>query len=109
MALIRSIDAHVGGQPLRLIVEGLPPLGGRSLAARVDRFRRVADPIRRAVVRPPRGHEGMTAAVFSEPVTPGAHAALICLDGEGYPPLLGHAVIAATTIAIERGLLFTGD
>jgi proline racemase len=34
---------------------------------------------------------------------------LICLAGDGYPPLLGHAAIAAVTIAIERGLLFTSD
>jgi proline racemase len=118
--MIRTIDAHVGGQAVRLIVEGLPvdadapggkaaPIGGRSLAARIDRFRHAADGIRRSLVRPPRGHDGLIAAVLSEPVTPGAHAALIGMDADGYPPLAGHAVIAAATIAIERGLLFIGE
>ena len=107
--LIRTIDAHIGGQPLRLIVDGLPPIGGRSLAGRVDRFARTADYVRRALVKLPRGHEGMTAAVLLEPATPGAHASLICMDADGYPPLVGHAVIGAATIAIERGLLFTGE
>jgi proline racemase len=51
----------------------------------------------------------MTAALFTEPVNPGAHASLLCMDADGYPPLSGQAVIAAVTIAIERGLLFTGE
>lgn len=110
MALrIRTIDAHVGGQALRLIVEGLPAPAGRTLAARVDRLARQSDHIRRALVRPPRGHEGLTAAVLVEPVSPGAHASLLCMDGEGYPPMHGHAVIAAATIALEQRLLFAGD
>ena len=107
--LIRTIDAHAGGQPLRLIVDGLPPIGGRSLAGRIDRFARTADFVRRALVRLPRGHEGMTAAVLLEPSTPGAHASLVSMDADGYPPVVGHAVIGAATIAIERSLLFTGD
>lgn len=94
---------------MRLIVDGLPPLGGRSLAARVDRLKRHADYVRRALVRHPRGYDGLTAAVLGEPTTPGAHAALLCMDGDGYPWLHGHAIIGATTIALERGLIFTGD
>lgn len=107
--LIRTIDAHVGGQPVRLVVDGLPSPGGRSLAARRERLARHADHVRRALVRPPRGYEGITAAVLVEPVLPGAHAALLCMDADGYPPLHGHAVIAAATIALERGLIYAGD
>jgi len=107
--LIRTIDAHVGGQPVRLIVDGLPASGGRSLASRRDRLSRQADHIRRALLRPPRGHADLVAALLSEPVTPGAHAALIGMDAGGYPALQGESVIAAVTIALERGLLFVND
>lgn len=51
----------------------------------------------------------MTGVLLTEPVTPGAHAALLCMDGDGYPLLQGEAVIAAATIALERGLIFTGS
>jgi proline racemase len=47
--------------------------------------------------------------VLSEPFSPGAHASLICMDADGYPFLHGHAAIAAATVALERGLIFTGE
>jgi trans-L-3-hydroxyproline dehydratase len=107
--LIRTIDAHVGGHPVRLIVDGVPTAGGRALASRIDRFARQSDHVRRALLRPPRGHDGVTAALLSEPISPGADAALICMDADGYPPLSGEAIIAAATIALERGLIFKGQ
>jgi proline racemase len=106
---LRTIDAHVGGQAVRLIVEGLSESSGRSLASRRDRLARHGDYVRRALLRPPRGETGLVAALLSEPLQPGAHAALLCMDGDGYPPLQGGAVIAAATIALQRGLIFVGD
>lgn len=67
------------------------------------------DYVRRALLRPPRGGQGLTAAMLSEPITPGAHAAILCMDADGYPPLDGESIIAAATIALERGLIFLGD
>jgi proline racemase len=104
---IRTIDAHVGGQPLRLIVEGLARPSGRTLAQKRDWVIKHADFVRRAVVREPRGHADMVAAVLTEPVSPEAHAGLIFMDAVGYPPISGHGVIAAATLAIERGLFFS--
>ena len=107
--VIRTIDAHVGGRPVRLIVEGVAPGGGRSLAARTERLGRHADHARRALLRPPRGHDGLIAVVLSEPLSPGAHAAVISMDADGYPSMNGEALIAAATIAIERGLIVTSQ
>ena len=107
--VIRTIDAHVGGQAVRLIVEGLPASGGRSLTSRRERLSRHADHIRRALLRPPRGHTDLVAGLLSEPVTPASHAALIAMDAAGYPPMQGESVIAAVTIALERGLLFVNE
>ena len=106
--VIRTIDAHVGGQPLRLIVEGVPRLSGRTMAHKQEALRRQADALRRAIVHEPRGHADMTAALLTEPVTPGADAGLLFLHGEGFAALSGHGVIAAATIALERGLIVTG-
>jgi proline racemase len=105
----KTIDAHVGGQPLRLIVEGMPRVGGQTLLQKRDWMRRRADSPRRALVLEPRGHAGMVAAVLTEPASPQAHAGLLFMDADGYPTMSGHAVIAATTIAIERDLLMTCD
>jgi trans-L-3-hydroxyproline dehydratase len=105
----RTIDAHVGGQPLRLIVEGVPRVGGKSALQKREWLRRHADAVRRALVLEPRGHAGMVAAVLTEAVSPQAQAGLVFMDGDGYPTMSGHGVIAAATIAIERGLLFSRD
>jgi proline racemase len=106
---IHAIDAHVGGQPLRLIVQGAPSPSGRTVAQKQDWFRKRADDFRRAVVLEPRGHADMTAALLVEPSFPGAHAGLLFMDADGYPSMSGHGLIAATTIALERQLLFSNE
>jgi proline racemase len=103
---IRTLDAHVGGQPLRLVVEGLPRPAGRSLLQKRESLRKQADFVRKAIVREPRGHSDMVAALLTEPVSPEAHAGLIFMDGDGYPAMSGHGVIAVTTLAVERELFF---
>lgn len=107
--LYRTIDAHAGGQPLRLLVEGVPRPSGKTLLQKREWVRRHADAIRRAVVLEPRGHTDMVAAILTEPTSPEAHAGLLFMDGGGYPALSGHGVIAAATIAVERELLFPRD
>ena len=107
--LIRTIDAHVGGQALRLIVDGARRPSGATLALRADWLRRHADHLRKAVILEPRGHADMVAALLVDPVTPAAHAGVIFMDGDGYRPMSGHGIIAVTTIALERELLFARD
>lgn len=106
---IRTIDAHVGGQPLRLLVEGLPASHVRTSAEAREWLRRRHDYVRRGVVLEPRGHHDMTAALLTEPSSPGAHAGLVFMDADGYPLMSGHGVMASAVIAIERGLLASRD
>lgn len=105
--LVRTIDAHVGGQPLRLIVDGAPRLSGKTMAQKRDSMRRQGDTLRRAVVLEPRGHMDMCAALLTEPISPGAHAGVLFMDAGGFSAMSGHSVIAVTTIALERGLIST--
>jgi proline racemase len=107
--LIRTIDAHVGGQSLRLLLEGAPRPVGRTIAQKSAWLRRHADHVRRLVVLEPRGHRDLLAAQMTDPVTPGAHAGLVFMGGGGYPAMSGHGVIAAATIAVERELFFSRD
>jgi proline racemase len=71
-------------------------------------LRKRADGVRRALVLEPRGHADMVAGVLTEAVSPDAHAGILFMDGCGYPDISGHGIIAAATIAIARGLIFTG-
>jgi trans-L-3-hydroxyproline dehydratase len=103
--LLRTIDAHAAGEPLRLIVEGFPRPGGETMLEKREWVRRRQDHIRRALMHEPRGHADMYGAVLTEPVTPDADAGVLFMHNEGYSTMCGHGVIAVTTIALERGLL----
>jgi proline racemase len=108
MVLVRTIDAHAAGEPLRLIVEGFPAPRGKTMLEKREWVRRHADPLRRALMLEPRGHADMYGAVLTEPVSPGSHAGVLFMHNEGYSTMCGHGVIAVTTIALERGLLVPG-
>jgi trans-L-3-hydroxyproline dehydratase len=107
--LLKTIDAHAGGQPLRLVVDGVPRPRGRSLLEQRQWMATHADSARRALALPPRGHEDLLVAMLTDPVSPHAHAGILFMDGGGYPSMSGHAIVAASTIAVERSLLFSRD
>ncbi|HEY7287308.1 MAG TPA: proline racemase family protein [Vicinamibacterales bacterium] len=108
MQTIRTIDAHAAGEPLRLIVDGFPTPRGRTMLEKREWVKRHADHVRRALMLEPRGHADMYGAIFTEPVSPGAHAGVLFMHNEGYSTMCGHGVVAVTTIALERGLLVPG-
>jgi trans-L-3-hydroxyproline dehydratase len=103
--VIRTIDAHVGGAAVRLVVDGAPRPSGRTIVQKRDWMARHGDQLRRAALLEPRGHADLVGAMLTEPATPGADAGLLCMDGEGFAALSGAAVIAATTVAVEKGLI----
>jgi len=104
---ITAVDAHVDGEPLRLIVDGFPRVRGATMLEKGDWVARRADHIRRALMLEPRGHRDMYGALLTEPVMPGSHAGILFMHGGGYDPASGHGIIGATTIALERGLVTT--
>jgi proline racemase len=108
MLRVKTIDAHAGGEPLRLIVDGFPSPRGNTMLEKREWVRRHADHLRRALMLEPRGHADMYGAVLTEPVAPGSHAGVLFMHNEGYSTMCGHGIVAVTTIALERGLLVPG-
>src|SRR5438270_5117137 len=108
MISVKTIDAHAAGEPLRLIVGGFPSPRGRTMLEKREWVRRHADHLRRALMLEPRGHRDMYGAVLTEPVAPGSHAGILFMHADGYDAMSGHGIIAAATIALERGLITTG-
>src|SRR5262245_47933633 len=108
MIRVRTIDAHAAGEPLRLIVAGLPSPRGKTMLEKREWVRKHADHLRRALMLEPRGHTDMYGAILTEPVSPGSHAGVLFMHNEGYSTMCGHGIIAVTTMALERGLLMPG-
>src|SRR5919201_995988 len=108
MLRLKTIDAHAAGEPLRLIVDGFPSPSGKTMLEKREWVKRHADHLRRVLMLEPRGHADMYGAVLTEPVSPGSHAGVLFMHNEGYSTMCGHGIVAATTIALERGLVAPG-
>jgi trans-L-3-hydroxyproline dehydratase len=74
---IATIDAHAAGEPLRIIVDGMPPLEGATSLERRRDMRERFDHIRQALMWEPRGHYNMYGCVLTPPVTPEADLGVI--------------------------------
>ncbi len=104
----RCIDAHAAGEPLRLILDGLPSIPGETMASKRRWAREHIDPVRRALLWEPRGHVDMYGAILTEPVTRDGDYGVLFLHNEGYSTMCGHGVIALSTILVEEGM-FKGN
>jgi proline racemase len=102
---MRTIDAHTGGEPLRLVVGGWPAPRGQTMAERRDWARTKQDKLRRTVMLEPRGHADMCGALLTEPERPDSDAGVLFMHNDGFGAMCGHGIIAVVTIALERGLL----
>ena len=102
---MKTIDAEVAGEPVRLIVEGGPSVPGRTMADKLTWARKHADGLRRMLMLEPRGHAGMHGAMLTEPVFPTSHAGLLSMHAAGFPSVSGEGVIGALTIALEHKLI----
>ena len=102
---IRTIDSHAAGEPLRLVIEGLPSPDGRSMLEKRAWAIKRLDHLRRAIMLEPRGHTDMYGALLTEPVTRNSDAGILFMHNEGWSTMCGHGIIAVTTIALQRELI----
>jgi proline racemase len=96
---ITTIDMHTGGEPLRVITGGLPPIAGSTVLEKRRYFREHYDSLRTGLLLEPRGHADMYGAVIS--ASKDADFDVFFLHNEGYSTMCGHAIIALTKLAIE--------
>jgi trans-L-3-hydroxyproline dehydratase len=100
---ITTIDMHTGGEPLRVILDGLPPIEGRTVLEKRRYFREHYDHLRTGLMWEPRGHADMYGAVITS--SEEADFDVFFLHNEGYSTMCGHAIIALTKLVIETGLI----
>ncbi len=103
--ILTTIDAHAAGEPLRIIIGGLPPLPGATILQRRRFMQEHYDHIRQALMWEPRGHFNMYGAVLTSPVTSEADVGVLFLHNEGYSTMCGHGVIALVTKLVKIGAI----
>jgi proline racemase len=104
---ISTVDMHTGGEPLRIVTDGLPELKGRTVLEKRRYFREHFDHLRTGLMFEPRGHADMYGAVLTR--SQDADFDVFFLHNEGYSTMCGHAIIALTRYVIEAGLVDKTD
>jgi len=102
---IKTIDMHTGGEPLRVIYDGLPEIKGDTILEKRRYFRDNLDYIRTGLMFEPRGHADMYGAVITEPISENADFGTFFIHNEGYSTMCGHAIIALTKLVLDTGMI----
>ncbi|XP_030069801.1 trans-3-hydroxy-L-proline dehydratase [Microcaecilia unicolor] len=103
--VLSVVDMHTGGEPLRVVVAGLPEVGGRTLLEKRRFVRRELDWVRRVLLLEPRGHRDMYGVLLVPSEYGDAHLGALFMHNEGYSTMCGHAVLALARFAVDYGLV----
>lgn len=101
---IETIDAHTAGEPLRIILSGMPELKGDTILEKRRYMKEHFDFLRTSLMFEPRGHADMYGCIITSPVTSEADFGVIFLHNEGYSTMCGHGIIAVTKVVLETGM-----
>jgi trans-L-3-hydroxyproline dehydratase len=101
--VVTTDDLHTGGEPVRIVTSGYPPVHGKTILEKRTYVAQELDHIRRFLMWEPRGHRDMYGVIPVEPDHPGAALAVLFMHNEGYSTMCGHATIALGRWAIETG------
>jgi proline racemase len=102
---ITAIDAHTGGEPFRVIVDGFPELKGNTILECRRYAKQHYDHLRTALVWEPRGHADMYGCILTPPMTPDADFGILFIHNEGFSTMCGHGIIGIATVALETAIL----
>jgi len=103
--ILRVLDMHAAGEPVRIVESGYPPLTGATLLDKRREARERFDHLRRSLMLEPRGHGGMYGVIPTAPSHPDAAIAVLFTHQEGYSTMCGHATIALGRWLVDSGVV----
>lgn len=106
---ITAIDAHVAGEPLRVVLGGFPEVYGTTMLEKRRYASECYDRLRTLLVWEPRGHADMYGCLITPPVSMEADLGVLFFHNAGFSTMCGHGVIGLVTVALETGIIKTGD
>lgn len=102
---IDCIDAHTGGEALRIITSGLPPIKGNTILEKREYMLKNYDHLRKLMMLEPRGHSGMYGCILVDAVTEDGDFGVLFTHNKGLSSMCGHGIIAVTKTCIEIGMI----
>jgi len=103
--LLTTIDTHTEGGPTRIITGGIPRLYGKTIAEKMNYFKKNYDDLRKLLMYEPRGYGGMFGVVITEPSEPEADVGVFFLTHSGYLNMCVHSAIGVATACLETGII----
>lgn len=103
--IIETIESHAAGEPLRVIIEGLPELEGETILEKRRFVKQNFDHIRKGLMLEPRGHSDMYGAMITEATTSDGDLGVLFTHNKGYSTMCGHGIIALTKVVLEAGII----
>jgi proline racemase len=97
------VDYHTEGEPMRIVVDGAPPIPGATLMERSEHLVAHGRELLGFTLYEPRGHSAMCGAILTEPVTPSADAGVLFIEPLGPVHMCGHGAIALGAMLVETG------
>ena len=102
--VVSTIDSHTAGECTRLVMSGLPPIPGETMADRLAYAETHLSWAPGFLLLEPRGHKDMFGAIITPPCAPEADIGVLFMDNRGYEPMCGHATIGTATTLLETGV-----
>jgi len=103
--VIETVEMHTGGEPVRIVTAGYPPVEGATILDKRRYASERLDRLRHLLIYEPRGHHDMYGVIPVAPDDPHADLAVLFMHNEGYSTMCGHAVIALGRWAVDSGLV----
>ena len=101
---ISTIDSHTAGEGTRLVMSGLPPIPGKTMAEKLAYAAEHLFWVPGLLLSEPRGHKDLFGAILVPPCSPTADIGVLFMDNKDYEPMCGHAVIGIVTTLLETGM-----
>ena len=99
------IDGHTCGNPVRVVTDGGPRLGGDTMLEKRAHFIAEFDWIRTGLMFEPRGHDLMSGSILYPSTRDDCDIGVLFIETTGCLPMCGHGAIGTVTIAVEQGLV----
>jgi proline racemase len=101
---ISTIDSHTAGEGTRLVMSGLPPIPGHTMAEKLTYAKEHLSWVPGLLLLEPRGHKDLFGAILVPPCSPTTDFGVLFMDNKDYEPMCGHAIIGIVTTLLETGM-----
>ncbi len=107
-APIHVIDSHTGGEPTRVVIEGMPPILGEDMAAVRATLASDHDLLRKSIVGEPRSSDVVVGAYLWPPTGDDRPWRVVFFNNVGYLNMCGHGTIGVVETLRHRRLVDLG-